>query len=105
MRKLKSNFSNQICNYCKKNFHIKKDCYKLQIKEKLDANQKERQSKTSGEANVVENCFSDKEHLVISDGDSKPEEVWIRILDIVCNFQMCLNRNLFSTYEEFGKVL
>lgn len=25
----KSNFNNKICNYYKKNGHIKKDCYKL----------------------------------------------------------------------------
>lgn len=28
----KSNFSNEICNYCKRKRHIKKDCYKLQNK-------------------------------------------------------------------------
>lgn len=63
----------------------------------LAANQKGRQSKTSSEADVVENYLSDGELFVISDGNSKPDEDWI--LDVAYIFHICHNRNLFSTYE------
>ena len=34
----KSRSSNKICNYCKKKGHIKKECFKLQNKEKKIGN-------------------------------------------------------------------
>lgn len=39
---LKFNLSKQVCNYCKKRGHIKKDYYKLKNKGNLSANQKGR---------------------------------------------------------------
>lgn len=42
----KSKFKNQICNFCKKRGHIKKDCYKLQNKVRLAANRNGKQSDT-----------------------------------------------------------
>lgn len=53
---LKSNFGNQIYAYCKKKWHIEKDCNKLQNTKNLAANPKRRQS--LGKANVVEDYLS-----------------------------------------------
>ncbi|CAI9765006.1 unnamed protein product [Fraxinus pennsylvanica] len=94
----KSKFSNQICNYCKKKGHLKKDCYKLLNKERMAAS---RYSDTSGEADLVENVVSDGELSTISDIESKSEDDWI--LDSTCVFHMCHNKDLFATYETVSK--
>ena len=54
MKRSKSRNFNKICNYCKKNGHIKKECFKLQNKEKKFGNKQGEKSGKSGEANVVE---------------------------------------------------
>lgn len=58
---LESNFNNQICNQFKKRGHIKKNCYKLQSKEKLTTNHKGKKLDTFGEIDVIENYLSDGE--------------------------------------------
>ncbi|CAI9758132.1 unnamed protein product [Fraxinus pennsylvanica] len=69
----KSKFSNQIYNFCKNMGHIKKDCYKLQNKERLAAKRYVTQSDIS-------------------------EEDWI--LDLAYVFHMYPNKDLFTTYDE-----
>ncbi|KAG8489146.1 hypothetical protein CXB51_017182 [Gossypium anomalum] len=67
----KSSNRGKTCNFCKKKGHIKSECYKLQNKIKREAaNQKGKQPKNSGEADVVED-YSDGELLVASVNDSK----------------------------------
>lgn len=89
---LKSNSCNKVCNCCKKKGRIKKDCYKLQNKEKLDVNQKGKQPDTLTETDIIENCLSAGELLVIYEGDSKPDDD--RIFDTTCTFHMCPNRGI-----------
>ncbi|KAG8473091.1 hypothetical protein CXB51_035032 [Gossypium anomalum] len=87
----------KTCNFCKKKGYIKSECYKLQNKIKSEAsNQKGKQPKNSGEADVVED-YSDGELLVTSINDSKVSKVWI--LDSGCTFHMSPNRDWFTTYE------
>ena len=94
----KSRNSNKICNYCKKKSHIKKDCFKLQDKEKKFRN---KQGEKSGEARVVESYQTSRELLVMSDADLRASENWI--LDYGCTFQMTSNRDWFSKYEPVHK--
>ena len=44
-----SKHKNLICNYCKKKWHIKADCFKLKNKQKADQG-----DSSSGYANLVE---------------------------------------------------
>ena len=53
-KRSKSRNFNKICNYYKKKGHIKKECFKLQNKEKKFGNKQGEKSGKSGEANVVE---------------------------------------------------
>ena len=53
-KRSKSKNSNKICNYCKKNGHIKKECFKLQSKEKKFGNKQGEKFGKYGEASVVE---------------------------------------------------
>ncbi|KAG8486119.1 hypothetical protein CXB51_019467 [Gossypium anomalum] len=95
----RSKYSNRgkTCNFCKKNGHIKFECYKLQNKIKMEAtNQKGKQLENSGEADVVED-YSDGELLVTSVNDSKVSKEWI--LNSGCTFHMSPNRDWFTTYE------
>ncbi|KAG8499425.1 hypothetical protein CXB51_005933 [Gossypium anomalum] len=93
----KSSNRGKTCNFCKKKGHIKSKCYKLQNKIKREAaNQKEKQPKNSGEADIVED-YSDGEILVASVNDSKVNKEWI--LDSGCTFHMSPNRDWFTTYE------
>ncbi|KAG8480835.1 hypothetical protein CXB51_025306 [Gossypium anomalum] len=93
----KSSNRGKTCNFCKKEGHIKSECYKLQNKIKGEAaNQKGKQPENSGEADVVED-YSDGELLVASVNDSKVSEEWI--LDSGCTFHMSPNRDWFTTYE------
>ncbi|KAG8492887.1 hypothetical protein CXB51_010059 [Gossypium anomalum] len=92
----KSSNRGKTCNFCKKKGHIKSECYKLQNKIKREiANQKGKQPKNSGEADVVED-YSDK-LLVVSVNNSKVSEEWI--LDSGYTFHMSPNRDWFTTYE------
>ncbi|KAG8497256.1 hypothetical protein CXB51_008476 [Gossypium anomalum] len=59
-------------------------------------NQKGKQPKNSGEANVVED-YSDGDLLVSSINNSKVSEEWI--LDSGCTFHMSPNQDWFTTYE------
>ena len=68
---------------------------------KVVANQNGKQPKKSDDANVVEDEYGYGEHLVVSDGDSKPYKDWI--LDSGCTFHMCPNRDWFSTNETMSK--
>ncbi|KAG8477766.1 hypothetical protein CXB51_027752 [Gossypium anomalum] len=87
----------KTCNFCKKKGHIKSECYKLQNKIKREAvNQKGKQPKNSGEADVVED-YSDGELLVAYVNNSKVNDEWI--LDSGCTFHMSPNRDWFTTYE------
>ena len=62
---MKSSNKDKTCRYCKKKGHIKSECYKLQNKnKKVAANQKGKQLEKSGEANVVEDEYSDGKILV-----------------------------------------
>ncbi|KAG8486278.1 hypothetical protein CXB51_019698 [Gossypium anomalum] len=63
-------------------------------------NQKGKQSKNFGEANVVED-YNDGELLVASVNNSKVSEEWI--LDSGCTFHMSPNRDWFITYETMSK--
>ncbi|KAG8488618.1 hypothetical protein CXB51_016586 [Gossypium anomalum] len=93
----KSSNRGKTCNFCKKKWHIKSECYKLQNKIKREAvNQKGKQPENFGEADVVED-YSDGELLVTSVNDSKVSEEWI--LDSSCTFHMSPNRDWFTTYE------
>ncbi|KAG8483366.1 hypothetical protein CXB51_022321 [Gossypium anomalum] len=75
--KSKSSNRSKTYNFCKKKGHIKSECYKLQNKIRREAaNQKGKQQKNFGEANVVED-YSDGELLVASVNDSKVSEKWI----------------------------
>ncbi|KAG8474442.1 hypothetical protein CXB51_034036 [Gossypium anomalum] len=95
--KSKSSNRGKTCNFCKKKGYIKSECYKLQNKIKREAaNQKGKQPKNSGEADVVED-YSDGELLVTSVNDSKISEEWI--LDSGCTFHMSPNRDWFTTYK------
>ncbi|KAG8475836.1 hypothetical protein CXB51_032777 [Gossypium anomalum] len=99
----KSSNRGKTCNFCKKKVHIKSECYKLQNKIKREAaNQKGKQPKNSGEANVVED-YSDGELLVASVNDSKVSEEWI--LDSNCTFHMSPNRDWFTTYETVSECV
>ena len=93
----KSRNSNKICNYCKKKGHIKKECFKLQNREKKFGNKQGEKSGKSGEANVVESYKTDGELLVASNADSRTSENWI--LDIGYMFYKFPNWDWFSTYE------
>ena len=53
-KRSKSRNSNKICNYSKKKGNIKKECFKLQNKEKKFMNKQGEKSKKSSEAGVVE---------------------------------------------------
>ncbi|KAG8483097.1 hypothetical protein CXB51_022015 [Gossypium anomalum] len=93
----KSSNRGKTCKFCKKKGHIKSECYKLQNKIKREAaNQKGKQPKNFGKADVVED-YSDGELLVSSVNDSKVSEEWI--LDSSCTFYMSPNRDWFTTYE------
>ncbi|KAG8492474.1 hypothetical protein CXB51_009570 [Gossypium anomalum] len=93
----KSSNRGKTCNFCKKKWHIKSECYKLQNKIKREAaNQKGKQLENFGEADVVED-YSDGELLVTSVNDSEVNEEWI--LDSGCTFHMSPNRDWFTTYE------
>ena len=99
-KRSKSRNSNQIYNYCKKNGHIKKKCFKLQNKEKKFGNKQGEKSRKSGEASVVELDQTDEELLVASDTDLRAGD-WI--LDSGCTFHMTPNRDWFSTYKLLHK--
>ncbi|KAG8480001.1 hypothetical protein CXB51_025036 [Gossypium anomalum] len=93
----KSSNRGKTCNFCKKKGHIKSECYKLQNKIKREAaNQKGKQPKNPGEADVVED-YSDGELLVASVNDSKVSKEWI--FDSGCIFHMSPNWDWFTTYE------
>ncbi|KAG8491630.1 hypothetical protein CXB51_014990 [Gossypium anomalum] len=97
----KSSNRGKTCNFCKKKWHIKSECYKLQNKIKREAaNQKGKQLENSGEADVIED-YSDGELIVASVNDSKVSEEWI--LDSGCTFHMSPNRDWFITYETVSK--
>ena len=97
----KSRNSNKICNYFKKKGHIKKEYFKLQIKEKKLGNKQGDKSGKSGEASVVESDQTNGELLVESDADLRAGENWI--LYSSCTFRMTHNRDWFSTYEPMHK--
>ncbi|KAG8498352.1 hypothetical protein CXB51_007022 [Gossypium anomalum] len=99
----KSSNRGKTCNFCKKKWHIKSECYKLQNKIKREAtNQKGKQLENFGEADVVED-YSDGELLVASVNDSKVSEEWI--LDSGCTFHMSPNRDWFTTYETVSECV
>ena len=54
MKRSKSKNSNKIFNYCRKKSHIKKECFKLNNKEKKLGNKQGKKSRKIGEASVVE---------------------------------------------------
>ena len=88
MKRSKSRNSNKICDYYKKKGHIKKECFKLLLREKKFEN---KQGEKSSEASVVESDQTDGELLVASDADSRAGENWI--LDSGCMFHMTPNRD------------
>lgn len=90
-----------IVRRCKTLRKIATSCIIWKKKKKLTTNYKGKWLDTLGEAVIVENCSSDENVLVISNGDSKRNEYLI--LDTACTFFVCFNRDLFSTYEEFSK--
>ncbi|KAG8498113.1 hypothetical protein CXB51_007338 [Gossypium anomalum] len=99
----KSSNRGKTCNFCKKKGHIKSECYKLQNKIKREpANQKGKQSKNFGEADVVED-YSDGELLVSSVNDSKVSKEWI--LDSGYTFHISPNRDWFTTYETVSECV
>ncbi|KAG8482894.1 hypothetical protein CXB51_024220 [Gossypium anomalum] len=99
----KSSNKGKTCNFYKKKGHIKSEFYKLQNKIKREAaNQKGKQPKNSGEADVVED-YSDGELLVASVNDSKVSEEWI--LDLGCTFHMSTNQDWFITYETVSECV
>ncbi|KAG8501296.1 hypothetical protein CXB51_003445 [Gossypium anomalum] len=95
--RLKSSNRGKTCNFCKKEGHIKSECYQLQNKTKREAtNQKGKQLENFGEVDVVED-YSDGELLVASVNNSKVSEELI--LDSGCTFHISPNRDWFTTYE------
>ncbi|KAG8498263.1 hypothetical protein CXB51_007025 [Gossypium anomalum] len=97
----KSSNRGTTCNFCKKKWYIKSECYKLQNKIKMEvANQKGKQLENSGEADVVED-YSYGELLVPFVNDSKVSEEWI--FDSGYTFHMSPNRDCFTTYEIVSK--
>ncbi|KAG8473125.1 hypothetical protein CXB51_035068 [Gossypium anomalum] len=97
--RLKSSNRGKTCNFCKKKGHIKSECYKLQNKIKRETtNQKRKQPKNFGEADVVED-YSDGELLAVN--NSKVSEEWI--FDSGCTFHMSPYRDWFTTYETVSK--
>ncbi|KAG8473990.1 hypothetical protein CXB51_034146 [Gossypium anomalum] len=93
----KSSNRGKTCNFYKKKWHIKSECYKLQNKIKREAaNQKGKQLENSSEADIVED-YSDSKLLVAFVNDYKVSKEWI--LDLGCTFHMSPNRDWFTTYE------
>ena len=83
-KRSKSMNFNKICNYCMKKGHIKKECFKLQNKEKKFENKQGEKSRKSCEASVVESYQTNGELLVALYVDSRAGENWI--LDFGCTF-------------------
>ena len=79
----KSRNSNKICHYCKKKGYIKKECFKLQNREKKFRN---KQGEKSGKASVMELDQINGQLLVASDADLRASKNWI--LDSGCTFHM-----------------
>ncbi|KAG8492823.1 hypothetical protein CXB51_010147 [Gossypium anomalum] len=97
----KSSNRGKTCNFCKKKGHIKSECYKLHNKIKREAaNQKGKQPKNFGKADVVED-YSNGELLVTSVNNSKVSEEWI--LNSGCTFHMSSNRDWFTTYKTMSE--
>ncbi|KAG8481473.1 hypothetical protein CXB51_026205 [Gossypium anomalum] len=95
----KSSNRGKTCNFCKKKWHIKSECYKLQNKIKREAtNQKGKQPENFDKVDVVED-YSDGELLVASVNNSEVSEEWI--LD--CTFHMIPNQDWFTTYEKVSE--
>ena len=80
----------KFCKYCKKKNHFIEECWKLQNKEKR---------KSDGKASVVtsvENSDSG-DCLVVFAGCVASHDEWI--LDTACSFDICINRDWFSSYK------
>ena len=102
---LKSSNKDKTCRYCKRKGHIKSECYKLQNKnKKVAANQQGKQLEESGEANVVEDEYSDGKILVFFFFMATPNLARIWFLILVAHF-MCPNWDYFSTYETMSKCV
>jgi hypothetical protein len=88
-----------FCRYCncKKKNHEIENCWKLQNKEKRN-NTFEPKGKTDGSASVVSsNSFDNGDVLIAFAGCASDDAQWI--LDSACSYHVCINRDLFSTYE------
>lgn len=62
---------------------------------------RENNHKFQSEVDIAQNGYSVGEFLVISEGNSKPDEDLV--LDTTCTFYMCLNWDSLSTYEVVSK--
>ncbi|KAE8657488.1 Ribosomal protein S8 family protein isoform 1 [Hibiscus syriacus] len=91
-----SKYSNQCktCHFCKKKWHVKSECYKLQNKIKREA--EEYNSGKSGEVGIVEE-YDDRELLVATDENFITSDEWI--LKSGSSFHLSHNRDWFATYE------
>lgn len=65
---------NKSYKYYKKNGHVIDDCYKFQNKNKVVADQKEKQPTKFDQVSVVEDDQSDSEILTIFYGDFNPSK-------------------------------
>ena len=96
----KSRGRDKFCMYCKKDTHVIEDCCKLQNKEKRNGTYKPKnKSDGDGKASIVsavDNSDSG-DVLVVFAGCVAGRDEWI--LDSICSFHICSNRDWFSSYK------
>lgn len=102
----KSRGKYKSCKYCKKSGHNISECWKLQNKKNRTDNYKPKgKPDDEGNTSLAADDSFDGGVLVAFAGCAKTNDEWI--LDSVCTFHMCPNRDWFATYEpvEGGTVL
>jgi hypothetical protein len=91
----KSRPPKKFCKYCRKKTHFIEECWKLKNKEN-------RKNNPDGKASVVTGAGSDSgDCLVVLAGCVCSNEEWI--LDSVCSFHICTNRDWFSSFKPVRK--
>jgi len=83
-----------FCRYCKKKNHEIENCYKLQNKEKRN---KDKGKSDSSASIACDNSSDNGDVLIAFAGCASDDAQWI--LDSACSYHVCINRDLFSTYE------
>lgn len=98
--RLKSQNREKTCQLCKKNGHIRVDCYKLKNLRMTTNKEKGKQPEKIG---VSGDWLSEVKILVISDDGSNPCVDWV--LDLACTFHMCPSRIRLLHMKWFQVVL